>query len=261
MDGVTELSPSGHRSYNSCLVIVERYRKTHIFLPYHKDYTAIDTALLVWNRAISHPGLFHNIISDRDPKFTFSLWTNLHRFFGTKLSISTECHSQTDGLGERMIQNLEDMIRRFCAYVLNFRDSDGFTNDWCTLIPSLELEYKTLVHSSTGQAPAMLEKELNPRLSAATLRKALIEIHPTSPRFKIMLDKVKHNAKQRMNDNFDYAKQKWDKSHKVPDFKVGDLVLVSTLNFNDIKDPNKLKYSSVGPFFIVALHGTNAVEV
>ncbi|MBW0529622.1 hypothetical protein O181_069337 [Austropuccinia psidii MF-1] len=64
-----------------------------------------------------------------------------------------------------------------------------------------------------------------------------------------------------MNDTFDYAKQKWDKSHKVPDFKVGDLVLVSTLNFNDIKGPKKLKDSYLGHFIIVALHGANAVQV
>ncbi|MBW0593263.1 hypothetical protein O181_132978, partial [Austropuccinia psidii MF-1] len=63
------------------------------------------------------------------------------------------------------------------------------------------------------------------------------------------------------DDAFDHAKQKWDKSHKVPDFKVGDLVLVSTLNFDNIKGPKKLKYSYVGPPFIVALHRTNAVKV
>ena len=63
-----------------------------------------------------------------------------------------------------------------------------------------------------------------------------------------MRDKVKHHAKQSMYDAFDYAKQKWDKSHKVPDFKVGDLALVSTLNFNNIKGPKKLKDSYVGPF-------------
>ncbi|MBW0591865.1 hypothetical protein O181_131580 [Austropuccinia psidii MF-1] len=76
-----------------------------------------------------------------------------------------------------------------------------------------------------------------------------------------MLDKVKHHAKQSMNDVFEYAKRKWDKSHKVPDFKVGDVVLVSTLNFNDIKGPKKLKDSYVGPFVIVAFHGTNGVQV
>ncbi|MBW0508403.1 hypothetical protein O181_048118 [Austropuccinia psidii MF-1] len=241
MDWVTEIPPSGDKGYNAFLVIVDRYRKTPIFLPCHQDYTAMDTALLLWSRFIYHTGLFKNIISDRDPKFTSSLWTNVHRLFGTKLSFSTAYHPQTYGFEERLIQTLEDMIRRFCAYWSEFKDSDGFTHYWCTLIPSLESTYRTSVHSSTGQTPAMLEKGWNPRLPEDTLRKHLIDILPTASSFRIMLDKVKHHAKQSMNDAFDYAKQKWDKSHKVPDFKVGDLVLVSTLNFNNIKGPKKLK--------------------
>ncbi|MBW0525075.1 hypothetical protein O181_064790 [Austropuccinia psidii MF-1] len=252
MDWVTELPPSGDRSYNAFLVIVDRYSKTPIFLPCHKDDTSMDTALLLWSRVISHTGLFRNIISDRDPKLACALWTNLHRLFGTKLSFSTAYHPQTDGLSERMIQTLEDMLKRFCAYGLEFKDSDGFTHDWCTLIPALKLAYYTSVHSSTGQNPAMLEKGWNPRLPSDTLRKEFIDIHPNISSFKIMLDKVKNHAKQSMNDAFDYAKQKWDKSQKVPDFQVGDLVLVLTLNFNNIKGPKKLKYSYVGPFVIFA---------
>ncbi|MBW0469099.1 hypothetical protein O181_008814 [Austropuccinia psidii MF-1] len=107
----------------------------------------------------------------------------------------------------------------------------------------------------------MLEKGWNPRLPADTLRKHLIEIHPTAPRFNIMLYKVKNHSNQSINDAFYYSKQKWDKSHKVPDFKVGDLVRVSTLNFDNIKGPRKLKDSDVGPFIIVALHETNAAQV
>ncbi|MBW0507965.1 hypothetical protein O181_047680 [Austropuccinia psidii MF-1] len=107
----------------------------------------------------------------------------------------------------------------------------------------------------------MLEKGWNPRLPADTLRKDLIEIHPKASIFKIKLDKVKNHENQSMNDTFDYAKQKWDKSHKVPDFKVGDLVVVSNLNFNNIKGPKKLTDSYVGPFVIIALHGANAIQV
>ncbi|MBW0506525.1 hypothetical protein O181_046240 [Austropuccinia psidii MF-1] len=68
MDWVTELPPSGDRSYNSCLVIVERCSKPPIFLPCHMDDTAMNTALLTCNRVISHRGLLKNIISDRDSK-------------------------------------------------------------------------------------------------------------------------------------------------------------------------------------------------
>ncbi|MBW0570421.1 hypothetical protein O181_110136 [Austropuccinia psidii MF-1] len=106
MDWVTALPPGGDKCYNACLVVVDRYSKTPIFLPFHKDDTALDTALLIWSRVISHTGLFKNIISDRHPQFTSALWTNLHKLLGTKLSFSTAYHPQTDGLGERMIQIL-----------------------------------------------------------------------------------------------------------------------------------------------------------
>ncbi|MBW0543237.1 hypothetical protein O181_082952 [Austropuccinia psidii MF-1] len=155
---VTGLPPGGDRSNNACGVIGYRFSKTSIFLPCHKDDTAMDTALLIWNRIISWTGIFTNIISDRDPKSTSALWTNLHQVFGTKLSFSTAYHPQTDGLAERMIQTSEDMVRRFCSYGLEFKYCDGFTHVWCMLSPALELAYKTSIHASTNQTPSILER-------------------------------------------------------------------------------------------------------
>ncbi|MBW0504226.1 hypothetical protein O181_043941 [Austropuccinia psidii MF-1] len=91
MDRVTGLPQWGDKSYNECLVIVD---------------------------------------SKRDPKFTSDIWTNLHQLFGTKLSFSEAYHPQTDATAERMLQTLEDMVRRFCAYFLQLEDLDGFTHDW-----------------------------------------------------------------------------------------------------------------------------------
>ncbi|MBW0500705.1 hypothetical protein O181_040420 [Austropuccinia psidii MF-1] len=186
----------------------------------------MDTALLIWNRVISHTGLFENIISDRNPKFTSALWTNLNKLLGTKILFSTTYHPQTYGLAERMIQTLEDMIIRFCAYGLELEDSNGFTHDWHTLIPALELAYKTSIHAPTGKNPAMLQKGWNPKLQFDTLKKDLVDIHQNSSSFKILLDKMRHHANKSMNDAFEYAKQKWDKSHKTPEFKVGDCHMV-----------------------------------
>ncbi|MBW0540704.1 hypothetical protein O181_080419 [Austropuccinia psidii MF-1] len=226
--------------------------RTPIFLPCNKDDTAMYTALLIWNRVISHTGLFKNIISDRDPKLTSALWTNLHKLLGTKLSFSTAYHPRTDGLAERMIQTLEDMIRRFCAYGLELKDSDLFTHDWCTLIPAFELGYKMSIHASTGKTPAMLEKGWNLKLP--------VDIHSTASSFELLLDKVRHHAKQSNNHSLEYTNQKWNKCHKNTEFKVGYLILVSTLSFNNIKGPKKWKDSFAGPFIIKTLHGTNAVQ-
>ncbi|MBW0460493.1 hypothetical protein O181_000208 [Austropuccinia psidii MF-1] len=67
--------------------------------------------------------------------------------------------------------------------------------------------------------------------------------------------------KKNFNDAFEYAKQKLDKSHEVPDFKLVDLVLVSTLNFDKIKGQMKIKNPYVVPFVNFSLPGTNAVQV
>ncbi|MBW0511638.1 hypothetical protein O181_051353 [Austropuccinia psidii MF-1] len=221
MDWVTALPPVGDRGYNDCPVLVYRYSKTPMFLPCHKDDTAMDTAIMIWHKAISHTGLFQNIIGDRDPKLTSALWTNLHNLFGAKLSFLTAYHPQTD----------------------EFKDSDGFNHDWCTLIPALELAYKTTIHSSTGKTPAMLEKGWNPRCRYDKLKKDSLDIHPTASSFKSMLDKARHHAKRFMQDSFKYAKERLDKSHKPPDLKIGDLILVSTLNFNNKNGSKKLKDS------------------
>ncbi|MBW0583478.1 hypothetical protein O181_123193 [Austropuccinia psidii MF-1] len=223
MDWVIGLPPGGDRSYNAFLVIVDRFSKTPIFLPCHKDDTAIDTSLLIWNRVVL--GLEYS---------KTSLVTEIPN------SLQHSYHPQTDGLAERMIQTLEDMVRSFFEYGLEFKDCNGFTHDLCTLLPALQLAYKKSTHASTNQTPAILEKGWNPKLTQDSLRKYLVELHPTASSFKQMLHKARKHAVKLMEDSFAYAKDKWDKSHGTPDFKVGDLVLVSTTNFNNIKGCKKL---------------------
>lgn len=114
----------------------------------------MDTALLFWERVISDSGMPRGMISDRDPKFTSLFWTNLANIMGTSLKLSTAHHPQTDGLAERMIQTLEDMVRSYCAFGLAFKDKDGFTHNWVTLLPALEMAYNSSTHSITGKTPS-----------------------------------------------------------------------------------------------------------
>ncbi|MBW0468963.1 hypothetical protein O181_008678 [Austropuccinia psidii MF-1] len=119
-----------------------------------------------------------------------------------------------------MIQNIEDISRIFCAYGLEFGDSHVFTHDWCTLIPALELAYKTSINSSTTKTPKMLEKYWNPRLPCATLKKDLVDINQTEIVFKIILDKSTHHENICMQDYFKYGKELWEKNCNPPDFKI-----------------------------------------
>ncbi|MBW0589774.1 hypothetical protein O181_129489 [Austropuccinia psidii MF-1] len=252
---VTGLPPGCDRSYNAFLVIFDRLSKSPIFLPCHKDDTAMDTPLLIWNRVISWTGIFTDIISDRYPKFTSELWTNFQQLFETKLCFSTVYHPQNDVLAGRMIQTLEDMVRRFYSYGLELKDCDGFTHNWCTLLPELELAYKTSIHASKKQTLAILEKGWNPKLPQDSLQRNLVEIHCAASSFKAIIENARTHAVRCMEDSFAYAKDKWDKSHATLAFKVGDLVPLSTTNFYKIKGCKKLKDSFAEPFDIMALHG------
>ncbi|MBW0462718.1 hypothetical protein O181_002433 [Austropuccinia psidii MF-1] len=92
MDWVTALPSGGDRSFNECLVLVDGYSKTQIFLPLHKDDTAMNTAIMTGDKVMSHTGLFQNIKGDIGPKLPSELWMNLHNLFSTKLSFSSEYH-------------------------------------------------------------------------------------------------------------------------------------------------------------------------
>ncbi|MBW0481727.1 hypothetical protein O181_021442 [Austropuccinia psidii MF-1] len=161
MDWVAGLPPGGDRSYNSFLLIANRFTKTPIFFPCHKDDTAIVTALLIWNKVVSLTGIFTHVISDRDPKCTSELLTNLHKIFGAKLSFSTAYNPQTYGLATSMIQTLEEMVRRFFAHILELNYCHELSNYCFNLLPALPLAYKTSIHASTNQTPSILEEGWN----------------------------------------------------------------------------------------------------
>ncbi|MBW0573994.1 hypothetical protein O181_113709 [Austropuccinia psidii MF-1] len=186
MDWVTGLVPGGKENYNACLIIVDTFSKSTRCLPCHKEDTAMDTALFFWNNIISTCGVPKIIISDRDPKFTSEFWTNLYDMLGTKLAFSTAYKPQKDGLAERMIQTMQDILRRFGAYGMEYQDHEGYTHDWVTLLPAFQLAYNTSQHSTTGKTPAVVEKGWNPLLPVDHLKKNLLTIHPTAKDFHDM---------------------------------------------------------------------------
>ncbi|MBW0521620.1 hypothetical protein O181_061335 [Austropuccinia psidii MF-1] len=180
MDWATGLVPGGKENFNSFLIIVDRFRKSVTCLPCHTEDTAMDAALLFWNKIVSTCEIPQVIISDRDPKFTSEFWTNLYDMCGTKLAFSTAYHPQTDSLVERMIQTMEDIIRRFYAYGMEYKDHEGYTHDWVNLVLEVQPAYNTSQHSTTGKSPSLVEKGLNPLLPVYHLKKNLLTIHPTA---------------------------------------------------------------------------------
>ena len=85
-----------------------------------------------------------SIVSDRDPRFTAHFWKSFQKAMGTRLTMSTTFHPQTDGKSERTIQVVEDMLR---ACVL------GHKGSWEEHLHLVEFAYNNSYQASVQMAP------------------------------------------------------------------------------------------------------------
>ncbi|MBW0496727.1 hypothetical protein O181_036442 [Austropuccinia psidii MF-1] len=114
-------------------------------------------------------------------------------------------------------------------------------------------------HSTTGKSPSLVEKGWNPLLPGDHLNKNLLTIHPTAKKLHDMWRRECDTDAKCIAEAKEYNKKRYDKTHMEPDFNEGDQGLVSTLNFNNLKGPKKMRGSFVGPFTIIRLIGENTV--
>ncbi|MBW0532842.1 hypothetical protein O181_072557 [Austropuccinia psidii MF-1] len=82
-----------------------------------------------------------------------------------------------------MIQTMGDIIRRFCAYGIEYKYHEGYTHTWLTLLPEVQLAYNTHQHSTIGKSPSLVKKGWNPLLPRDHLKKNLLTFHTTPKNF------------------------------------------------------------------------------
>ncbi|GMF09974.1 unnamed protein product [Phytophthora lilii] len=96
-------------------VFVCRLRKMVHLAPVPETVTGELAARLFLDNVFRYHRLPETIVSDRDPRLTAAFWQTLFRLLGTRLTMSTADHPQTDGQTERVNRVLEDPLRSVCA--------------------------------------------------------------------------------------------------------------------------------------------------
>ena len=99
---------------------MDRLTKFAHFLPINIRYSSKKLTELYIREIVRLHGIPKTIVSDRDPRFTYKLWENLHQALGTKLHLNSAYLPHIDGQSERIIQSLEDLLR---ACILKEYDS------------------------------------------------------------------------------------------------------------------------------------------
>ncbi|MBW0517236.1 hypothetical protein O181_056951 [Austropuccinia psidii MF-1] len=95
MDFITQLPLSN--SFDSIIVVVDRFSKVEVFIPTMSSIALLDLALLFIKNLFSNHGLPSSIFSDRGSVFLSSFWTNPFQKLKISTDLSTAYHPETDG--------------------------------------------------------------------------------------------------------------------------------------------------------------------
>ncbi|MBW0563861.1 hypothetical protein O181_103576 [Austropuccinia psidii MF-1] len=139
---ITQLPLSN--SFDSILVIVDRFSKMEVFIPTMSSITSLDLAHLFIKNIFSKHGLPSRTVSDRGSLFVSSFWTNVCHQLKISRDLSTAYHPETYGQTERVNQILEQYLWMYVSY---------HQDDWNTWLPLAEFAYNNSDHSSTKQSP------------------------------------------------------------------------------------------------------------
>ncbi|POM64908.1 Pol protein, partial [Phytophthora palmivora] len=191
------------------------------------------------------------IVSDRDPRFTGAFWDTLFQLPGTKLTMSTADHPQTDGRTERVNRVLEDTLRSIvCTQQCGTRVNGVYPVllEWVMTPPgaaNLAGRHRGL-HRKWGRARKAFSSQAS-EIEPASLKRQLSSFIDDR---RTLISRIRDAMALAQDKQKEYS----DKTSRgnLNVFKEGDLVLLDTKNLPlkavSSVESNKLKHRFIGPF-------------
>ncbi|MBW0533071.1 hypothetical protein O181_072786 [Austropuccinia psidii MF-1] len=228
MDFITQLPLSN--SFDSILIIVDRFSKMVVFIPTMSSITSLDLAHLFIKNIFSKHGLPSRI------KLKISR------------DLSTAYHPEIDGQTERVNQILEQYLWMYFSY---------HQDDWNTWIPLAEFAYNNSDHSSTKQSPLFTVYGRDPQFDSVHITKDT-PVGKLSTKIQSVQKDVKRELEVAINRFKRYA----DKSGASPPvFNTGDMVWLCSKNIKSTRPTKKLSERWLGPFPILKKVSTHAYHL
>jgi len=256
MDLIVAL-PTSKSGHDAIVVFVDKLTKMVHYAPCKTNITAPQLAEVAMREVIRLHGVPESLLSDRDPRFTAHFWRALWDQLGTKLTMSTAYHPQTDGQTERANRTLEEMLRSF----VNWRQ-----NDWDQHLSTLEMAINNAKQASTGFSPFYLNYGQEVRLplddALGPLSGQASKNPEATERIRVLKDaieKAKSSILKAQGRQSKYA----DQHRREVSLNVGDSVLLSTEHLRMVGNSRtpKFTFKYIGPFKIKRKVGENAYEL
>jgi hypothetical protein len=236
------------------MVMVDRFSKAIHLGSLASGFTAYKVAELFVTMVCKLHGLPRSIVSDRDPIFISRFWSDLFKFSGALLRMSSAYHPQNDDQTEVMNRTVEQYLRAFVHEK---------PTQWVTLLPWAEYHYNTSVHAASGLTPyeVMFGKpapSIPSYIAGSSSIDACDAVLKTREDILALLRKNLSKAQARM-------KLAVDKHRREVEFPVGAWAYVKLQPYRQIsvtgQKYHKLSKRFYGPYLILAKIGVVAYKL
>jgi len=259
--------------FSKVLVVVDRFSTWVRLIPALTNVTATLLGEMFTEEIIlkAGRGIPLEIVSDRDPLMTSGFWRGLFKRLGTVLKFTAARNQQANGLAERTIATVADLLRTN----INFNQ-----RNWMELLPHIEFVLNaTMKNSLGGHCPMMAEMGIQPLLPVdlvARLRGTDFEDglkyqgrgNHSDPQDRIAsLVNLRGDIRTAMQEVREAMTVYADRRRRNPDedIQVGSHVwlTVEGLSFSTInnKGATKLKPRRYGPFEVLEQVSTNSFKL
>jgi len=223
------------------------------FIPTTEKTSAEGLARLFRDNVWKLHGLPESIILDRGPQFAAGLMRELNEILGIKSKLLMVFYPQTDRQTERVNQELEQYLRMFI---------DHRQEQWPEWLGTAEFVYNNKVHSSTRASPFKANYGQDPRMGFETRKKGK---YAGAEKFIEKMKEIQEEAKAVLGKaQADMKKYADKKRSDIEEYKVGDLVMLSTKNLKYQmirRRTEKLTERFVGPYKVKKIVSSNTVEL
>ena len=238
MDFHGPITPTSQRG-NKYIITLTDILSKFVIAKAVRDNSAQTTVRFLKEDVITKFGTPRCILTDNGTHFTSALTNELIKQIGATHLYSTPYHPQTNGQIERYNSTMDAKI----AALSNLRKTN-----WDDQLAFVTLNYNTSIHSSTKQIPFEMMYGRTPVLPFDTQDTTVTLSHDPEylNKLKNYLSSLNEIARKNILTTQDKYKQRYDTNRIDPSYKIGDLVLVKTLNLRHKFD---LRYE--GPFRII----------
>ena len=216
-----------------------------------QDQKAETIAKIFVEKIIFNYGAPKKLITDQGTNFMSELLKSICKIFDIMKLNTSPYHPQTDGLVERFNGTLLNMLASYTS---------SNQNDWDVHIPSCLFAYRTAVHPSTKETPFFLMYGRDTFLPIDHLFTSQTTYQQDDPSY---LDSINQQmsqawnvARQNILFNQESYKEYYDRKAKQHSYKIGDRVLLLTVE-NKKGKTHKLYRPYQGPYRIIEINEPN----